>query len=112
MVLAAGGGQISWPALRAYLGQSRLTLASEDEVLQVTGYRIGTVAPIGLPAPLRILADAAVFRYEEISLGSGEPNVGIILKSADLRRVLEMVEVGKFVQEAETDAVKNDSTSA
>lgn len=112
MVLAAGGGQISWPALRVYLGQSRLTLASEAEVLEVTGYRIGAVSPIGLPVPLRILADESVFRHEEISLGSGEPNVGVILKSADLRRVLETVEVGKFVQGAETDAVRNDSTSA
>lgn len=112
MVLAAGPGQISWPALRAYLGQSRLTLASEAEVLHVTGYRIGTVAPIGLPSPLRILADEAVFRPEEISLGSGEPNVGVIMKSADLRRVLGAVEVGQFVQTAGDEAARNASTSA
>ncbi|PWH17405.1 MAG: hypothetical protein DDG60_02115 [Anaerolineae bacterium] len=112
MVLAAGRAQISWPALRAYLGQSRLTLASEAEVLQVTGYRIGTVTPIGLPAPLRILADEAVFQREEISLGSGEPNVGVIMKAADLRRVLGTVEVGQFVQTTGDEAAKNASTSA
>ena len=33
MVLIAGPGQISWPALRKHLGQSRLTMASEQEVL-------------------------------------------------------------------------------
>ena len=32
MALMAGDRQISWPALRRYLGQSRLTLATEDEV--------------------------------------------------------------------------------
>lgn len=98
MVLAAGPAQISWPALREYLGQSRLTLATEAEVLAVTGYRIGTVSPLGLPAPLRILADENVFQHEEISLGSGEPNVGIILKSADMRKALGEMEMGKFVE--------------
>ncbi len=99
MVLAAGQRQVSWPALREYLGQSRLTLATEAEVLAVTGYRIGTVSPLGLPSPLRILADENVFQQDEISLGSGERNVAIIMKSADLRRALNGLEVGKFVQE-------------
>ncbi len=97
MVLAAGPAQISWPALRSYLGLSRLTMATEAEVLAVTGYRVGTVSPLGLPTPLRLLADENVFAPEEISLGSGERNVGIILKSADLRRALSGVEVGRFV---------------
>ena len=37
MVLMAGPDQISWKALRAYLGQSRLTTAKREEVLEVTG---------------------------------------------------------------------------
>ena len=35
MVLVAGPAQISWPRLRAYLGQSRLTMASEAEVVDL-----------------------------------------------------------------------------
>jgi Cys-tRNA(Pro)/Cys-tRNA(Cys) deacylase len=96
MVLVAGPAQVSWPTLRMYLGQSRLTMATEEEVLAVTGYHVGTVSPFGLPSPLRILADKNVFHPEEISLGSGERNVGIIMKSADLRRALGNVEIGHF----------------
>lgn len=96
MVLAAGAVQISWPVLRNYLGQSRLTLATEEEVLAVTGYRVGTVSPLGLPGPLRLLADENVFTPEELSLGSGERNTGLLIKSADLRRALKDVEIGKF----------------
>lgn len=96
MVLTAGPGQVSWPALREYLGQSRLTLATEAEVLAVTGYPIGAVSPLGLPAPLRILVDENVFQPEEISLGSGERDVGILMKSADLRRALVEMEIGRF----------------
>ena len=59
MALAAGPKQISWKALRKHVGQSRLTMASEEEVLAVTGYRIGTVSPFGLPNPIKIL----IFRH-------------------------------------------------
>jgi Cys-tRNA(Pro)/Cys-tRNA(Cys) deacylase len=96
MVLVAGPAQISWPALRSYLGTNRVSMASEAEVLSATGYRIGAVSPFGLPTPLRILADESVFVPDEISIGSGERSVTIILKTKDLRRALSTIEPGKF----------------
>ncbi|HLF90201.1 MAG TPA: YbaK/EbsC family protein, partial [Anaerolineales bacterium] len=71
MVLMAGPAQIPWKALRKFVGQSRLTMASAEEVLEVTGYEIGAVGPFGLPAPLRILIDASVVAQDEVSFGSG-----------------------------------------
>ena len=97
MVLIAGPGQVSWRALRHYLGESRLTMASRQEVLAVTGYELGAVAPFGLPRPVRILVDESVPAEEEISLGSGVRGTTIILRSADLLEALgdvEMVAVG------------------
>src|SRR5574337_790017 len=76
MALVAGPAQISWKRLRQHLGQSRLTMASEDEVLAVTGYRVGTVSPFGLPRPLKVLIDPGVLMEEEVSIGSGLPNTG------------------------------------
>lgn len=96
MVLVAGADQISWPALRAHFGQSRLTMASAEEVLHVTGYRIGTVSPIGLANPLPVLIDASVLVHKEISMGSGMSNTGIILKRDDLLKLLVDAIVGKF----------------
>jgi Cys-tRNA(Pro)/Cys-tRNA(Cys) deacylase len=96
LTLVAGPGQISWRKLRAYLGVSRISMATEDEVLAVTGYAVGTVSPLGLPRPIRILADLSVFKPEEISLGSGELGVAIIMKSTDLRRLLGKIEVGQY----------------
>jgi Cys-tRNA(Pro)/Cys-tRNA(Cys) deacylase len=55
MVLMAGPVQVSWPALRRYLEQSRLTMASEEEVRTVTGYERGAVSPLGIPSSVRIL---------------------------------------------------------
>ena len=99
MVLIAGPAQISWPRLRAYLGQSRLTMASEAEVLEVTGYRVGAVSPFGLPEPIRILADENVFVPEELSIGSGVRGTAIILKSNDLRSTLNDIEIDKFADD-------------
>ena len=52
MVLIAGKYQISWKTLRKHFGLSRLTMATPEEVLEVTGYQIGTVSPFGLKTPL------------------------------------------------------------
>ncbi len=97
MVLVAGPSQISWPDLRAHLNQSRLTMASNEEVLSATGYLPGAVSPFGLPSPLRILADKDVFLPEEISIGSGMRGIAIIMKSSDLKKTLGDVEIDRFV---------------
>lgn len=93
MVLIAGAAQVSWRILRKYLGSSRISMASEDEVLAVTGFRIGAVGPFGLPNPLRVLIDESVLRETEISIGSGIRNTAILLESADLRQALKDAEV-------------------
>src|SRR5574342_285519 len=95
MALVAGPNQISWKALRSYLGQSRLTMASEVEVLAVTGYPIGAVSPFGTARSLRVLVDPSVFSEEEISIGSGVRGTTLILRSDDLRRALGDFEVVK-----------------
>ena len=43
--------------------------------------------------PVKVLIDASVLKEEEISTGSGVRNVAIILKSADLRRVLAEAQI-------------------
>lgn len=98
MALVAGPAQISWKALRSYLGQSRLTMANEEEVLTVTGYPIGAVSPFGTTRPLRVLVDPSVFFEEEVSVGSGVRGTTIILKSADLRNALGKFEIVKLLE--------------
>jgi Cys-tRNA(Pro)/Cys-tRNA(Cys) deacylase len=98
MALVAGPAQISWKALRTYLGQSRLTMASEAEVLEVTGYPIGAVSPFVTMRSLRVLVDPSVFVEEEISIGSGIRGTTVILKSEDLKRALGEVEIVELIE--------------
>jgi Cys-tRNA(Pro)/Cys-tRNA(Cys) deacylase len=93
MVLVAGGRQVSWKRLRERIGQRRLSLATSDEVLSVSGYRIGAVSPFGLPQSLRVLVDRSVLLEARISIGSGDAGAGILMNSQDLLRALPGAEL-------------------
>ncbi len=96
LVLVAGPGQISWQKLRAALGVSRLTMADESEVLQVTGAPVGAVGPFGIMKSVRIMIDESVFLHEEISIGSGARGRAIIMKSSDLTLALPAARIGSW----------------
>ncbi len=99
MVLMPGPGQVPWKALRHYLNQSRLTMADEAELLQATGYRPGTVNPFGLPAPMRILVDQGVLDQPEVSFGSGQRGLAILLNPQDMLSALDRYEIVNFSEE-------------
>jgi Cys-tRNA(Pro)/Cys-tRNA(Cys) deacylase len=96
MVLVAGEKQVSWHALRHHLGTSRISMATETQVMQVTGYPIGALSPFGTRQQLRILMDRGVLREAEISVGSGVRYTTVIMQQEDFVRALGEVEVGDF----------------
>lgn len=98
MVLMPGPSKVSWSKLRAYLGVSRMTTATAQQVKDVTGYLPGAVSPFGLPRPLRILADASILEHEVISIGAGIRDAGILLKTQDLANSLKL-EIGSWKDE-------------
>lgn len=99
MVLVAGPAQIDWRKLRQLVKRSRVRMATEEEVLDVTGFRVGTVSPFGVKTPVKVLIDASVMREEEVSIGSGVRNTAIILKTADLRHALSDSEIVSLLEE-------------
>jgi Cys-tRNA(Pro) deacylase len=101
MVLMAGREQVDWKKLRQLMKRSRVRMATEEEVLEVTGYRIGTVSPFGMKNQARVLIDASVLKEEEISIGSGIRNMALIMKSKDVRRALGDVEIVSLTEEAD-----------
>jgi Cys-tRNA(Pro) deacylase len=95
MVLMPGPLKVNWAKLRRHLGISRITIATADQVLEITGYVLGAVSPFGMPSPVKILADRTILEHKIISLGAGIRNAGVILAREDLLRVLD-VEIGDF----------------
>jgi Cys-tRNA(Pro) deacylase len=100
MVLVAGPRQVDWRKLRQLVGRSRVRMATEQEVLEVTGYRVGTVSPFGLNQLLKVLVDESVLQEEEISLGSGIRNMAIIMKSSDVLHALGNPEIVSLLESA------------
>ena len=100
LVLVAGPAQVDWRKLRQFVKRSRVRMATEEEVLEVTGYRIGTVSPFGVKNQVRVLIDTSVLAEDEVSLGSGIRNTAIIMKSRDLHRALEGSEVVSLLEDS------------
>lgn len=57
--------------VRRLLGVSRLSFASADETMAMTGMMIGGVTPFALPADMPIYVDPALMGMEWIVLGGG-----------------------------------------
>jgi Cys-tRNA(Pro)/Cys-tRNA(Cys) deacylase len=96
MVLVAGPAQIPWKELRKYLGKNRLSMATEEELLAVTGCRPGTVSPFGVLRPMRILIDECILAQPEVSLGSCRRGTAILIKPPDLIAALDSPEIIRF----------------
>jgi Cys-tRNA(Pro)/Cys-tRNA(Cys) deacylase len=101
MVLVAGQKQVAWPALRKHLGTSRISMATEAEVLLVTGYPLGAVSPFGTLQSVRVLMDKGILAEQEISVGSGVRYTTVIMQREDFQRALVEVEMGDFAVEDE-----------
>jgi len=97
LVLVAGSAQIPWKLLRKYFERRRLTMATEAEVFQMTGYKIGAVSPFGMSESITIYLDQSVLNQQELSLGSGKRSSAIIITSANLLAALpEALKVNLF----------------
>ncbi len=81
LVLVPGDRSISWPKLRELLGVSRLSMPDADTAFAVTGYKRGTITPLGVDLP--VIVDVLLVG-KSITLGSGEPGVAIGLEADDL----------------------------
>jgi prolyl-tRNA editing enzyme YbaK/EbsC (Cys-tRNA(Pro) deacylase) len=74
LVLTSGAHRVDTAKVAALLGTARLTRADPEFVLAHTGQRIGGVAPVGHPAPLRTLVDVALADHPQVWAAGGIPH--------------------------------------
>jgi Cys-tRNA(Pro)/Cys-tRNA(Cys) deacylase len=65
---------------------TRIT-ASRDEILEVTGYVQGAVAPLCLPEEVAVVFDEVIGDLERVNISSGDPMGGLELRPSDLIRL-------------------------
>ena len=68
LALIAGREQVDWRSLRKLVGRSRMRMATEDEVLEVTGFQVGTVTPFGMKKQVKVLIDPNVLKRKRFRL--------------------------------------------
>jgi Cys-tRNA(Pro)/Cys-tRNA(Cys) deacylase len=88
-VLVPGGRQIDWPKLRSYLGVKRLSLPSESEAQDATGYERGAITPFGSTGSWPVIADSSVAGLARVAIGGGARGVNVHMAAKDLLSVLD-----------------------
>lgn len=86
-VLVPGDRVIAWPKLRAHLGVNRLSMPDADEAHLVTGYKRGTITPLGATTTWPVVADQRI--SGNVSIGGGDHGVSLTVSSADLIETLD-----------------------
>lgn len=79
-------------AVRSQLEVKKLSFASAELTVDLTGMEIGGVTPFGLPPSMRVLVDSAVMQRTEIVIGGGNRSSKLRLAPEGLTR-LASVEV-------------------
>jgi Cys-tRNA(Pro) deacylase len=76
IVLVAGDRQVDTARLAAIVGVGRkkLKMGAPDEVLHITGFPVGGVAPVGLASPCDTVVDASLQRFDEVWAAAGAGN--------------------------------------
>jgi Cys-tRNA(Pro)/Cys-tRNA(Cys) deacylase len=91
MACVIGSARLDPQAVRAQLPAEedwkRLTFATAEEILTVTGYAQGAVAPLCLPAEVPVIFDEAIAYCTKVNISSGDLMLGLELKQEDLTRL-------------------------
>ncbi len=87
LILTSGAHRVNTAKVAAELGAETLTRADPDFVYASTGQRIGGVAPVGHPRPIRTLVDTALQRYEVVWAAAGHAHTVFPTSFTELVRI-------------------------
>lgn len=87
LVLTSGAHRVNTAKVAAELGVEKVARADADFVYASTGQRIGGVAPLGHPTPIRTLVDTALQDYEVVWAAAGHVHTVFPTSFAELVRI-------------------------
>jgi len=87
LVLTSGAHRVDTAKVAALVGTAKLSRATPEFVLAATGQRIGGVAPLAHPKPLRTLVDTALADYQQIWAAGGIPHAVFPTNFGELVRI-------------------------
>ena len=87
MCLVAGDKKASLNKIKKILSIKDASMASAEDVKNITGYTIGGVSPIGHLNKVYILIDKSLNRFNSLFAAAGHPNCVFEISFADLLKI-------------------------
>tara|TARA_B100000085_G_C18485831_1_gene489202 strand:+ start:648 stop:1127 length:480 start_codon:yes stop_codon:yes gene_type:complete len=87
LCLVAGDNKASLNKIKKILSIKDASMASADDVKNVTGYTIGGVSPIGHSNKVNIFIDKSLNRFNSLFAAAGHPNCVFEISFTDLIKI-------------------------
>ena len=87
LCLVAGDKKASLNKIKKILNMKDISMASADDVKNVTGFTIGGVSPIGHLNETNILIDNSLERFNYLFAAAGHPNCVFKISFKDLNKI-------------------------
>ncbi len=87
LCLIAGDKKASFNKIKKILNIKDVSMASSDDVKNITGYTIGGVSPIGHLNKIDILIDNSLERFNFLFAAAGHPNCVFKINYTDLQKI-------------------------
>ena len=87
LCLVSGDKKASLNKIKKKLNKKDVSMASADEVKNITGFTIGGVSPIGHSIKIDILIDNSLDRFQILFAAAGHPNCVFKITFNDLEKI-------------------------
>tara|TARA_Y100000768_G_scaffold346328_1_gene293789 strand:- start:186 stop:665 length:480 start_codon:yes stop_codon:yes gene_type:complete len=87
LCLVAGDKRASLNSIKKALKVKNASMASAEDVKNVTGYTIGGVSPVGHFKDIEILIDKSLNRFNSLFAAAGHPNCVFKIDFINLRKI-------------------------
>ena len=87
LCLIAGDKKASLNKIKKILNIKDASMASADDVKNITGYTIGGVAPVGHLNKINIFIDNSLERFTSLFAAAGHPNCVFKINFTDLQKI-------------------------
>jgi Cys-tRNA(Pro) deacylase len=74
VVVISGDRRVDWKKVKTARGGRKVRLAGPEDVVTHTGFKVGAVSPVALPAGIPVYQDLSLRRFREIFPAAGETN--------------------------------------
>ena len=89
LFLIAGDKKGSLNKIKKILNIKDVSMASADEVKEITGYTIGGVSPVGHLKEIEIYIDDSLERFENLYAAAGHPNCVFKISYLNLQKITQ-----------------------